>query len=469
MKKISLLGILLFFCFSVYAKYVTALPDFVTLVEQYGKSVVNIKTVVDYENNEMPEIDIPNMPEEIPFDELFRHFFEENPNYNPPENQSSLGSGFIISQDGYIVTNYHVVSSAKEVIVSLSDRREFVAKIIGSDKRSDIALLKIAAENLPVVKIGNSNALSVGEWVLAIGSPFGFERTATQGIVSAINRSLPDENYIPFIQTDVAINPGNSGGPLFNLNGEVIGVNSQIYSRTGGFMGLSFAVPINVAMNVVEQLKTNGKVIRGWLGVLIQEVDYELSQALGLDKPKGAVIVQVLPDSPAQKAGLKVNDVILSFNAQPIRNSTDLPPLVGQIKPNQQASLSVLRKNKSITLAVTIEALPDDLTFSDEQQPVEEVAGEFLLGLKVRNLTREERNALGINHSQGILVQEVKSKEAVKAGFKSGDVILQFAFESVDNVEHFYRLVEQVSPGDTVAVLVQREKNPLLLALKIPK
>ncbi|MGD2112551.1 MAG: Do family serine endopeptidase, partial [Gammaproteobacteria bacterium] len=309
------------------------LPSFTGLVKDASPAVVNISTSQKVRTGmpQLPEgFEIPDLPEDSPFGELFKYFFDHGDEGDPGfHDAKSLGSGFIISKDGYILTNYHVVNEADEVIVRLSDRRELKAEVIGEDKRSDIALVKIEAHDLPVVKIGRSRDLEVGEWVLAIGSPFGFDLSATAGIVSAKGRSLPRENYVPFIQTDVAINPGNSGGPLFNQNGEVVGVNSQIYSRTGGYMGLSFAIPIEVAMDVVEQLKTKGHVSRGWLGVLIQDVTLDLAESFGMKKPRGALVAKVLPDSPAQAAGIKVGDVIVEFNNREVINSANLPPIVG--------------------------------------------------------------------------------------------------------------------------------------------
>jgi serine protease Do len=290
-----------------------SLPDFTPLIEKNSPAVVNISTTQKTEKQQ--QFVMPDMPENSPFYEFFEKYFNQNPQQRPPSaEQSSLGSGFIITEDGYIITNNHVVSDADEIIVKLNDRREFVAEVIGTDPRSDIAVIKIDSENLPVLKLGDSSDLKVGEWVLAIGSPFGFDKSVTQGIVSAMGRSLPNDSYVPFIQTDVAINPGNSGGPLFNLNGEVIGVNSQIYSRNGGYMGLSFAVPINVVTDVYEQIINKGSVSRGWLGVIIQDVTRELAESFGMDIPGGALVARVLPDTPAERSDLEIGDVIIKFN-----------------------------------------------------------------------------------------------------------------------------------------------------------
>lgn len=307
------------------------LPEFTELVEQASPAVVNISTrqVIPTQAAGMQQMpDLEGLPP------MFREFFERSipqlPQQAPRQRQAqSLGSGFIISADGYVLTNNHVVADADEIVVRLSDRSELEAKLVGADPRTDVALLKVEGKNLPTVKLGKSEALKVGEWVVAIGSPFGFDHSVTAGIVSAKGRSLPDENYVPFIQTDVAINPGNSGGPLFNLDGEVVGINSQIFTRSGGFMGLSFAIPIDVAMNVADQLKAEGKVSRGWLGVVIQEVNKDLAETFGLDKPAGALVAQVLENGPAAKGGLQVGDVILALDGQPILVSADLPHLVG--------------------------------------------------------------------------------------------------------------------------------------------
>jgi len=336
-----------------------ALPDFTRMVESQGPAVVNISTQQDrmsrsnaYGGGQLPP-------------EIYRYFFGD-PNNSSPRGQGprqqkqSLGSGFILSADGFVLTNSHVVEGADKVFVRLTDRREFEAEVIGADPRSDIAVLKIDAENLPTVRLGKSDNAKVGEWVLAIGSPYGFDHSVTAGIISAIDRSLPNDNYVPFIQTDVAINPGNSGGPLFNLKGEVIGVNSQIYSRTGGFMGLSFAIPIDMALDVAEQLKENGSVSRGWLGVIIQEVNKDLAESFGLDKPAGALISQVLPEGPAAAAGIRPGDVIIEFAGDEIELASELPPRVGRVKPGNKAKLVVMRDKKRKRLSVTIGQLPDE-------------------------------------------------------------------------------------------------------------
>jgi len=362
LPAIVALFILLFVTVELPAR---GLPDFTGMVEKYSPAVVNISTKQSRSVRRQLRRDfmIPDLPEDSPFNEFFRRFFGEDGGGEPKDkkfNTHSLGSGFIISQDGYVLTNNHVVEEADEIIIRLSDRREFEAQVIGTDRQSDTALLKINAQGLPVVSLGKSSKLKVGEWVLAIGSPFGFDHSVTAGIVSAKGRSLPSENYVPFIQTDVAINPGNSGGPLFNLDGEVVGVNSQIYSRTGGFMGLSFAIPIEVAMNVADQLRDTGRVSRGWLGVLIQDVTRELADSFGMDHPRGALVSRVLPDSPAQAAQLQPGDIILKYNGTKLDNSTELPPLVGQSPVGEMARLTLLRQGKKLKVEVTIGELPEE-------------------------------------------------------------------------------------------------------------
>ena len=333
------------------------LPDFTELVEEHADAVVNISTSKQTEVRRglPPGMDIPELPEGSPFGDLFERFFGEHGGKGEEFfNSRSLGSGFIISQDGYVITNHHVVKGADEIIVKLSDRRQLVAEIIGSDPRSDIALLKLEGNDFPSVKLGDSDAIKVGQWVLAIGSPFGFDASVTAGIVSAKGRSLPSENYVPFIQTDVAINPGNSGGPLFDLDGNVVGINSQIYTRSGGFMGLSFAIPIEDAMDVVEQLKTSGYVSRGWLGVYIQEVTRELAESFGMEKPTGALVAKILEDSPAQDTDIQVGDIILDYNGKEVKNSASLPPMVGRTRVGEVVKLKIMRdgKTKSVKLKI---------------------------------------------------------------------------------------------------------------------
>ena len=441
------------------------LPDFRQVIKQYGPAVVNISTTQKAGGTQRFRFPgLPNLPEDNPLNEFFKHFFEEGPGTQERQIQS-LGSGFIISADGYVLTNAHVVKGADKIIVRMIDHREKPATVVGLDERSDVAVLKLDADNLPAVKVGDSDKLEVGEWVLAIGSPFGLEYTVTQGIVSALGRSLPSDNYVPFIQTDAAVNPGNSGGPLFNLRGEVVGVNSQIYSRSGGFMGLSFAIPIKVAMQVAEQLKTQGHVTRGWLGVAIQNVTQELAQSFGLERPQGALVAQVMPDGPAAKAGIKPGDIILNYDDQPVQESSRLPLLVGATPVGKTVNLTVLREGKKKTVQVTIEKL------KEEEQMAAAKGGKQpsgLLNMVVTDLSREQRQQLGVEE-RGVLVQDVKDGPAEEAGIQPGDVILAINHNDVKNAAQFTELVKALPRGKTVPILVQRDSSAVFLALKVPE
>jgi serine protease Do len=451
-----------------------SLPDFTGLVEKHGAAVVNISTTQQIKRV-MPRNMPHQMPDQIPegpFGDLFRHFFGD-----PGEggdgggdgefdhfDTKSLGSGFIISSDGYILTNHHVVKDATEIIVKLTDRRELEAEVIGSDERSDLAVLKVDAEDLPVVNIGKSEDLKVGEWVLAIGSPFGFDHSVTAGIVSAKGRSLPRENYVPFIQTDVAINPGNSGGPLFDLDGKVVGINSQIYSRTGGFMGLSFAIPIDMAMKVVEQLKSSGHVARGWLGVLIQDVTRELAESFGMEKPRGALVAKVMPDSPAEKAGIQVGDVITKFNGEPIGLSSNLPPLVGISPVGENVKVEILRKGKSKNLFVKLGELPEEDLQLSSSKP--EISNDNPLAVVVMDLTEEQRKRADVKEN-GVLVTRVNQGPARRAGVRRGDIILMINNTDIKDTAHFKELVDDLPDDKSLPLLVQRRGNPVFLALKL--
>jgi len=450
-----------------------SLPDFTEIVPKVSAAVVNISTTqnIKQPRHRMPR-DMPKGPDgSPPLDDFFRRFFGDPPNGDggDPEEFSnrSLGSGFIISSDGYVLTNDHVVKDADEIVVRLNNRREYEAKVVGSDARSDVAVLKIDAKNLPTVKIGKSKNLKVGEWVLAIGSPFDFDHTVTAGIVSALGRSLPNENYVPFIQTDVAINPGNSGGPLFNMDGEVVGINSQIYSRTGGFMGLSFTIPIDLAMDVVNQLKTKGSVTRGWLGILIQDVTRDLAESFGMDRPGGALVAQVLPNSPAEKAGIKVGDVVMEFNNTPINDSASLPPIVGRIHVGDTVPVKVLRDGKARTVEVKIGELPaeEDIKLADGD--MEEDVKSNRLGAVVSELTKDQRKTLD-KKKTGVYVEEIKGDPARAAGLRRGDIILMLNNQDVKNVSHFKQLVKDLPKGKSVPMLVQRGSGPMFLALKVP-
>ena len=448
------------------------LPDFTDLVKNSGAAVVNISRV-QKEKEPVQTGEIPQVPEGAPpeLNEFFRHFFRGQPGFGGrnfvPRESKSLGSGFIISSDGYVLTNHHVVKDADEIIVKLSDRRELEAKLVGSDPRTDVALLKLNADNLPVVKVGTAERLQVGEWVLAIGTPFGFEQSVTAGIVSAKGRSLPGDNYVPFIQTDVAINPGNSGGPLFNMNGEVVGMNSQIYSRTGGYMGLSFAIPMNVVMNVVEQLKTKGKVARGWLGVQIQDVTRELAESFGMNRPHGALVAKVIPDSPAKAADLKIGDIIVEFDGKEIEVSAELPPIVGMTALNKKARMKVIRQGSVKSIYVKIGLLPeqDDARLAGSSvQPG--VKSNNRLGILVSDLTGEQREQFQVLKN-GVLVQTVNKGSAREAGIQRGDVILQIKNNVIRDVADFDKIVKSLPAGKSVAVLIQRLGSPVFLAIKI--
>jgi serine protease Do len=454
------------------AAFAGSLPDFTPLVKENAPAVVNISTLqhTKVPRGLPPGMQMPELPENSPFNEFFRHFFGDGEGGDLGERQAqSLGSGFIISSDGYILTNQHVVDDADEIVVRLTDRKSFDAKVVGFDKASDVALLKIDAKDLPTVQIGKSSKLQVGEWVLAIGSPFGFDHTVTAGIVSAKGRSLPSENYVPFIQTDVAINPGNSGGPLFDMNGKVIGINSQIYSRTGGFMGLSFAIPIELAMDVAEQLKTTGHVARGYLGVLIQDVNRELAESFGLKHPKGALVSKVMPGSPAAKAGLKEGDIILAYNGHNLLNSSQLPPLVGSSSVDGKAELTVLRDGKERTVTVKLAELPPQQQAQMEGQAQPESPQQDKLGMVVAPLTDQDRKRLGMEDVKGVLVQQVGSGPAKNAGIHPGDVIVMLAGKHVPDMDTFKSVLANLPAGKSVAILVQRREGPMFLALRSPK
>ena len=445
------------------------LPDFTKLVEDNSAAVVNISTTQKVKHPMMPHgFQMPDIPEDSPWGDFLRRFFGEEGDRMEEFETQSLGSGFIIDADGYVVTNNHVVKNAEEIIVRLSDRRELPAKVIGTDPRSDVALLKVEADKLPVVKIGKSDTLKVGEWVMAIGTPFGFDHSVSVGIVSAIGRNLPSENYVPFIQTDVAINPGNSGGPLFNLDGEVVGINSQIYSRTGGFMGLSFAIPIDVAIDVVQQLKTKGKVSRGWLGILIQDVNRELAESFGMKQPRGAVVLRVLPDSPAAKAGFKVGDVVVEFDGKKIYRSSDLPLAVGQADIGGKSKVTVIREGKSKTLNVTIAELPSEEQLAEHRPAEPDKAKADKLGLRVETLTAEQRQQLELG-KRGVIVREVEAGPARSAGIRPGDILLVINNQDVTSAEQFTKLVKDLPAGKSVPVLIQRGESPVFLPLKIPE
>ena len=447
-----------------------SLPDFTELAADNSHAVVNISTRQNGNKARKQlrrHFQMPDIPENSPFNDLFRRFFEDGMPQMPDQEAQSLGSGFIISEDGYILTNHHVVDGADKIEVRLSDRRFYEAEVVGSDKGSDVALIKIDADKLPIVKIGKSNDLQVGEWVLAIGSPFGFDHSVTAGIVSAKGRNLPSENYVPFIQTDVAINPGNSGGPLFNMDGEVVGINSQIYSRTGGFMGLSFAIPIELAMSVADQIRETGSVSRGYLGVLIQDVDRDLAESFGLEQPRGALVSQVLAGTPAEQAGLQPGDIIVSFNGREIRSSSELPPIVGTSRVEEDANIEIIRNGNLKKLKIRVAQLPKESTASSEAprpQATPDVIEE--LGLTITDMTPVSRKRSGLREG-GALVTRVAPGAGQRAGFQRGDVVKMFNRQSVQGADHLRDLIDEASDKSTVAVLVLREDKPLFIALRM--
>jgi serine protease Do len=439
-----------------------SLPDFTALVKQQGPAVVNVITTRAAPRGG-PQGGIS--PDD-PFYEFFRRFMPEMPEGVPPPGQGlGLGSGFIISQDGYILTNAHVVAGAKEVTVRMADaKREFKAKVVGADERSDVAVLKVDQTGLPVVKLGKSSTLEPGQWVAAIGSPFGFANTITAGIVSATERSLPAETYMPFIQTDVAVNPGNSGGPLLNLAGEVVGINSMIYSQTGGYMGVSFAIPIEAALDISKQLRESGKVTRGRLGIGIQPVTKELAQSFKLDSTDGVVVVQVEPGSPAEKAGLQVGDVILSYNGKKIDEANLLPRLVGTTKPGTPGKLEISRKGERQTLTATVGEMQAKPAATAAEAP-KPGGTPSKLGLSVRELQPEERKKLGVDY--GLVVVGVDPGAAGRTPIRPGDVIVAVNQTRFKSLEEFTKLIEAQQKGDTVALLVRRGEGAIYVPMEV--
>ena len=453
----TLTAVVLIFASSSALARVSGLPDFTGLVEEAVPAVVNIQ-VTQFGDRIQPNTDQAQNPhedmEDIP--EFFRRFFDVpgNPDYGTPDRQGA-GSGFIIEDDGYIMTNHHVVENADEIIVRLNDRREFKAELIGSDPLSDIALLKIEADDLPTLKLGNSAALRPGEWVVAIGSPFNFEQSVTAGIVSAKGRSTIQQQYVPFIQTDVAINRGNSGGPLLNMDGEVVGINSWILSSGGGYMGLSFSIPIETASVAVQQLREHGRVSRGLLGVQVGPVDREMAEAFNLERPVGALVNEVNEGSAADQAGIEPGDVILEFNGIEVESSGDLPPLVGANPPGTEADIVVSRNGTRRTFTVVLDALEEE---ADDERLAADAGGERsnALGLQVEPIGAEQRRALG-DPAGGVLVSRVESDAAYRAGLRRGDVILAINNQAVEDVESFEEQVASLTPGKAVAVRIMRE------------
>lgn len=433
----------------------TQLPDFVQLVEKYGKGVVNISTV--------REARVVEGADPFGFDErhaeIFRRFgfpfpFGGSPRQEPE--RRGTGSGFIISADGLILTNHHVVDGADEIKVRLTDNREFTGKVLGSDAKTDIAVVKIDAKDLPYLTMGNSDELKVGEWVAAIGSPFGLDNTVTSGIVSAKSRKLPSDQYVPFIQTDVAVNPGNSGGPLFNMKGEVVGINSQIFSTSGGFMGLSFAIPSNLAMQIKDQLVKNGKVTRGRIGVVIQSVTQDLAESFGMKTPKGAIVSQVEKDGPAAKAGLQEGDIITAVNGRAIDDSVDMPVIIGSMAPGSIAKLSIIRNNKDMTLDVKVEEAPNESASSNASK----TAAANKLGVTVRPLNDEEKAKA---ETEGLLVTE-STGAARKAGIREGDIIVNVNGVKIKKTDDLARVLEK---NKNLRVLVQRRDGRIFIPVRL--
>lgn len=452
---VSALGLML--AVSAHGK---ELPDFTGLVEKQGAAVVNISTTQTIRQTQR----LPNVPEGDPFYDFFRRFSPQMPR---EQESQSLGSGFIISSDGYIMTNAHVVDSADKITIRLTDKREFRAKVIGADKRTDVALLKIEATGLPQVTVGDPEKLKVGEWVVAIGSPFGFDSSVAAGIVSAKGRSLPQDNFVPFIQTDVAINPGNSGGPLFNMNEEVVGINSQIYTRSGGSMGLSFAIPIDVAKQVADQLRSNGKVTRGRIGVMIQDLTQELAESFGLKTPNGALISGVEKDAPADKAGIEPSDVILKFDGKPVESSRELPRMVAIMKPGSKVAVDLWRKGGSKRVTVEIAEMPEDGMSIHADNKSDSAAGELIsrLGITVSELSAEQLQQLQVNG--GLLVEEVSGSAARSAGLNPGDVLLAVGNVQIRSLKQFKEILKQVPKNRNAALLVRRGNNASYIAIKL--
>jgi serine protease Do len=461
----AFLGILCLQWLAAGAALAAELPDFTSIVERNSGAVVKILSTQRARAAAQglpPDVD-PRYYEQLP--EIFRYLFEQR-GQQPQRERQSMGSGFVISNDGYILTNDHVIEGADTVSVRLIDRREFEAKVVGTDKRSDLALLKIEATGLPVVSFGSPDELKVGEWVVAIGSPFGLDYSVSAGIVSARGRSLPTEtgdNYVPFIQTDVAINPGNSGGPLFNLAGEVVGINSQIFTRSGGSIGLSFAIPIAVAIDVVEQLKEHGEVVRGWLGVGIQEVDRNLAESFGLDRPMGALISQVEPGGPAERAGVRIGDVVVELDGKPINESSDLPHVVGLVRPGTEVELKLIREGKPKQVTVEVGKLG-----GDEAPELAGSAGTAggRIGLEAEDLSAQQRSRLRV--SGGVVVREVvPGKAAARAGLRPGDVITQVGNTAVGDLEEFEQIVEELPANTHVPVRLIRRGQAGFVAIRI--
>lgn len=447
------------------ARIAGSLPDLTTMIKNNRSSVVGIsakfakskRTQNNKGEDKAPQF--KGMPKE--FERFFKNFPQQPRGYGQRQ-RDAHGSGFIISKDGYVVTNAHVIDDSEDVTVELEDKRELKAKVIGVDKLSDIALLKVEAGDLPFVELGDSDKLDVGQWVVAIGTPFGLDYTATQGIVSALSRSLPKDTYVPFIQTDAAVNPGNSGGPLFDLDGQVIGVNSQIYSRSGGYMGVSFAIPSNIVKNVTDQLKTDGRVSRGWLGVGIQGIDKSLAESLGLANSKGTLISSVSPSSPADKAGLQAGDVITQFDKQDVNETSDLPVIVGNTPIGKKVPVSIVRAGKYKILDVTVEKLK-----GKDDKPVIAAVEKGSLGVAVSILTDEDRTDLK-DKSEGVKIEKVLADSAAEAaGLRSGDIILQVGGKSIESPEKLKSTIQEADGDKPLAILLKRGDQSLFVAVHL--
>lgn len=441
------------------------LPDFTALVEDAAPGVVNISTSRTVQRSSAPGFGGFG-GQEIP--EIFRHFFGDSFPAPPSngqgrtEERQSLGSGFVISEDGYVMTNAHVVQDADEILVRLNDRRELRAEVVGSDPQTDVAVLKIDANDLPTLNLGDSDELKVGEWVAAIGSPFGFDHSVTAGIVSAINRTLPRDAYVPFIQTDVAINPGNSGGPLFNLDGEVVGINSQIFTRSGGFMGVSFAIPINVAMDVAEQLREGGRVDRGWLGVMIQPVSDDLAESFGMENAIGALIADLDPEGPAAQGGLQAGDVILEVNGEEIERSSSLPRLIGKGAPGTEVELTLMRDGEELTESVELGSWPD----TEQQSAQAGSNNQARLGVMVAEIDDTMREQLNV--PGGVIVRQVESGSvAAEAGIRPGDVLVSIDHRSVSSSAELVEIVEALPTDRAIPVRLFRDGRSLFVALRL--
>lgn len=438
------------------------LPDFTELVDKASPAVVNISTTRDVERSMTSSRQFGG--QEVP--EMFRHFFGDRfpmpPGGSPnrgDEPRQSLGSGFIFDEDGYIMTNAHVVKDADEILVRLNDRRELEAELVGADEKTDVAVLKVEADNLPTLDLGESSDLKVGQWVAAIGSPFGFDHSVTSGIISAINRTLPQDVYVPFLQTDVAINPGNSGGPLFNLDGEVIGINSQILTRSGGYMGLSFAIPIDVAMDVANQLREEGYVNRGWLGVSIQPMSKDLAESFGMEQAEGALIAELEPNGPAAESGLQAGDVILEVNSQEVDHSTTLLRLVGETAPGENVELSVLRDGQQETITVEVGEWPN-------AGPDQADGDQVRLGIAIQSLNDEEKRQLGIDH--GVRIVEVDpTGHAAAAGIRPGDVLVRLGQQPVESPDQLKEIITRLPDDQTLPILLNREGRAYFVAIQL--